>query len=138
MLTQPQLQMPTQQQPVQKQDNDSVDRDKFNRDIQNMKYASGVSKAASKVTETLKKASDESIKNAPKVKLDLEHMTDAELRSAINRAQLEQQYHDYYAPSTVTQGQITVNKMLGALTTGLSIAGSAVDVAIGIKQLLDR
>ena len=111
---------------------------KFEKQIDTMNKTNTVIDKSAKLTRDLKTASDESIRNAPKIRLNLDNMSDAELRSAINREQLERQYNDYFAPSTVTKGQQTVNSMLGAITTGLTVAGSALSVAIAIRQLLNK
>lgn len=83
----------------------------------------------------LKEANDADMRSKPKAKLDLSNMSDQELKTALNRYNLEKQYQEAFAPSTVSEGQKKVGKILEATGTVLGIAGSALGIALAIKEL---
>jgi hypothetical protein len=87
------------------------------------------------LTDQLKNANDKSIRNAPKAKLDLSNMTDQQMRSEINRALLERQYNDMFAPQKSTRGREIVNSVLESAGTVLGIAGTALGIALAIRDL---
>ena len=87
------------------------------------------------LTRTLKTAVDSSSKNTPKVKMDLSNMTDQEMRNQINRAILERQYNDMFAPQNSTKGREYVSKILDTAGSALAITSSALSVALAINQL---
>ena len=69
-------------------------------------------------------------------KMDLSNMTDKELRDRINRANLEQQYSRLFAePETVSRGQRYLEAILEGAGSALAITGSALGVALAIKEL---
>lgn len=73
-----------------------------------------------------------------KQKLDLANMTDQELRSRINRAMLERQYNDLFAPETqpkVSKGRQVAKSTLETAGTILAIGSSALGIALAIKEL---
>lgn len=62
---------------------------------------------------------------------DLSSMTDAELRSILNREQMERQYNDYFNPPQLSTGQ----KWMNGLGTALDVAatvGGVVSLGMGI------
>ena len=69
--------------------------------------------------------------------MDLSKMTDKEMRDQINRALLEKQYEDMFNPKTVSRGRQVANDILQSVGTGLAITGSALGVALAIKELRD-
>lgn len=83
----------------------------------------------------LKNANDNAIKNRPKPKMDLSNMTDQEMRNQINRALLERQYNDLFAPQNVSRGREHAAKILDTTGTILGLAGSALGIALAIKDL---
>ena len=75
-------------------------------------------------------------KKGKKPRLDLSEMSDKELRERINRELMERQYSDLFAkPETVSRGEAFVNKALENVGTVLSVAGSALSVALAIREL---
>lgn len=71
-----------------------------------------------------------------KEKLDLSNMTDQELRDRINRANLERQYNDMFAPETqVSKGRQYVNDIMNTTGAILSIGSSALAIALTIQQM---
>lgn len=87
------------------------------------------------MTNKLKNANDTAIKNRPKNKMDLSSMSDKELRDQINRAMLERQYNDMFAPQTTSRGREYASKTLETAGTVLAIGSSALGIALAIKEL---
>jgi hypothetical protein len=92
------------------------------------------------LTSNLKTATDASIRNAKnnRSQMDLSNMTDKEMRDAINRAMLERQYNEMFAPQQSTKGRETVSRVLETAGNALAITGSALGVALSIKALLGK
>lgn len=90
---------------------------------------------SSNMTGKLKKLTDDSIKHQPKVKMDLSKMSDQQMRSEINRALLERQYNDMFAPQKSTKGREYASQILETAGDVLAVAGSAVGIALSIKAL---
>ena len=57
------------------------------------------------------------------------------MRDAINRAMLEKQYNDMFAPQNVSKGKEYASKILETAGTALAITSSALGVALAIKEL---
>ena len=70
-----------------------------------------------------------------KQKMDLSKMSDQEMRAQINRAMLEKQYTDMFAPQKVSKGRQIVSKTLEVAGTALAIGSSALGIALAIKEL---
>lgn len=83
----------------------------------------------------VKNANDTAIRNTPKPKMDLSNMTDQEMRNQINRAILERQYNDLFAPQTVSKGREHASKILETTGSVLAIGSSALGIALAIKEL---
>lgn len=91
--------------------------------------------AGSGMTRNLKQMTDKSIKNTPKAKMDLSKMTDKDMREQINRAFLEKQYNDMFAPQKSTKGREYASRLLDVGSDVLAVTGSALAIAIAIKEL---
>lgn len=87
------------------------------------------------LTRNLKTANDISMRNKPKVQMDLSHMTDKEMREQINRALLERQYNDMFAPQNVSRGQQYASQILESTGAVLGVASSAIAITLAIKEL---
>ena len=73
-----------------------------------------------------------------KQKMDLSKMTDKELRDRINRELLEKQYNNLFAPenaSSISKGRDFAKKTLDVAGTTLTLTGSALAIALAIKEL---
>ena len=70
-----------------------------------------------------------------KTKMDLSDMTDQQLREKINRANLERQYNDLFGTEEVSIGEKYALRVLDIAGDILSIGGSAVALALTIKQI---
>ena len=72
---------------------------------------------------------------APKQKMDLSKMSDQQMRNEINRALLEKQYNDMFAPQQVSKGREFTKKTLEYAGTALGVTSSALGIALAIKEL---
>lgn len=88
------------------------------------------------LTNKVKSTVDSSIRNQPKTKMDLSNMTDQQMRNEINRALLERQYNDMFAPQKSTRGREIASKVLETAGTVLGVTSSALGIAIAIRQLM--
>ena len=87
------------------------------------------------MSRNLKEANSKAIKNAPRKEMDLSNMTDKEMRDRINRAFLEKQYNDMFNPPQVSKGREYADKIIDNVGTALTLTGSALSVALAIKEL---
>lgn len=89
----------------------------------------------------IKKAQElerESRPKPTKKKMDLSNMSDKEMRDRINRELLERQYNNLFAEEsspTISKGRDYVSKSLNAAEKVLAIGGSALGIALAIKEL---
>ena len=93
---------------------------------------------SSNMVNKLKSANDSAMRNAPKAKMDLSKMSDQEMRNQINRALLERQYNDMFAPQKVSRGREYTSKMLERAGIVLAVTGSALRIALDIKALTGK
>lgn len=68
-------------------------------------------------------------------KMDLTKMSDQEMRAKINRAILEKQYTDMFAPQKTSKGREYATKILETTGTVLGVGASALGIALAIKEL---
>lgn len=99
------------------------------------KRARGVVDSSKDLVKELKNANDSFGSRSKRQKLDLSKMSDQELRNRINRATLERQYNDIYAPQKVSKGREYVNNILTTAGTVLGVTSSALGIALAIKEL---
>ena len=96
--------------------------------------------AAKGVTSSSKQLVDTSIRmtknNRPK--MDLSKMSDKEMRDEINRALLEKQYNDMFAPQKSTKGREHVSNVLDVAGNVLAVGASALTIAISIYTLREK
>ena len=97
----------------------------------------GLVDATSRLNNDLKNANRESLNRAKhnRPKMDLSNMTDKEMRDQINRAILERQYNDIFAPQKVSKGREFVSDALEIAGSTLAITSSALAIASAIKDL---
>lgn len=113
--------------------NTNVDANRWVRE--DLNRSKSLSNEAGNLARNTKKLVDDSIKNTPKNKMDLSSMSDKEMRDAINRAILEKQYNDMFAPQQVSKGKEYASKILETAGSALAITSSALGVALAIKEL---
>ena len=89
--------------------------------------------ASSNLVNNLKSANNSHRKKASS--MDLSNMTDKELRDRINRANLEKQYINMFGEETTSKGRAYTSDILDAAGTALAITGSALGIAVAIKEL---
>lgn len=87
------------------------------------------------LTNKLKNANEAAIRNRPKTKMDLSSMSDQQMRNEINRALLERQYNDMFAPQKSTRGREIVNSVLATAGTVLGIGSTSLGIALAIRDL---
>lgn len=90
---------------------------------------------SSTMANKMKTMTDKSIKNTPKKTMDLSNMTDKEMRDQINRAFLEKQYNDMFAPQKSIKGREYASKILEVGGDVLAVTSSALGIALAIKEL---
>ena len=89
--------------------------------------------ATNELRNANRSAMDKAKKNRPK--MDLSSMTDKEMRDQINRALLEKQYSDMFAPQKVSKGREVADNILENAGSVLAITSSALGIALAIKEL---
>lgn len=99
--------------------------------------AKKLTSATSELTNEVQKVNNKIVSNKPKTKMDLSSMSDKELRDAINRSMLEKQYNDIYNPQKVSRGHEYISKTLDIAGSALAITGSALGIALAVKELRD-
>lgn len=102
---------------------------------EDIKRAKGVTDSSKDMVRELKNINDSSKSRAKKQTMDLSKMSDQEMRSQINRALLEKQYNDMFAPQKTSRGREAVTKTLETAGTVLAIGSSALGIALAIKEL---
>lgn len=111
----------------------TVDADRYvKEDISRTKR---LTEETTQLTRNLKTANDTSMRNKPKKTMDLSHMTEKEMRDQINRALLERQYNDMFAPQTTSKGREHASKVLETAGSVLAVTSSALGIALAIKEL---
>lgn len=107
---------------------------------EDMEREKSVVENSANLARNLKNATDTSIRNAKnnRPKMDLSNMSDKEMRDAINRALLERQYNDMFAPQQSTKGRERVSQILEVAGNTLAVTGTALGVALSIKTLLGK
>lgn len=90
---------------------------------------------SSNALRKVKDINDSGMRNKSKPKMDLSKMSDQEMRNQINRAMLERQYNDMFAPQKVSRGKQFISKSLEAGVAALGVTSSALGIALAIKEL---
>jgi hypothetical protein len=90
---------------------------------------------ASQMTGRLKNLNNATTPEPKKIKMDLSNMSDKQMRDEINRALLERQYNDMFAPQKTNKGREYLNKTLDIAGGVLGVTSSAIGIAVAIKQL---
>lgn len=102
---------------------------------EDMERSKKLTDASSHMTNELKRINDNSIKNRKKNTMDLSSMSDKEMRDRINRAFLEKQYNDMFAPQKSTRGREFASRTLETAGSVLTVTSSALAIALAIKEL---
>ena len=99
------------------------------------KRAKGVVDSSEDMVRELKNLNDRNKSRSKKQTMDLSKMSDQEMRNQINRALLEKQYNDMFAPQKTSKGRECVGKVLETAGTVLAIGSSALGIALAVKEL---
>ena len=97
-----------------------------------------ITDASSNLVTRLRNIEKETRPRSAKQKMDLSKMTDKELRDRINRELLEKQYNNLFAPEiapSISKGRDFAKKTLDVAGTTLTLTGSALSIALAIKEL---
>lgn len=120
-----------------KQRNERLNADAKRYVREDMEREQRIANESANLTRNLKTATDASIRNAKnnRSKMNLSNMTDKQMRDEINRALLERQYNDMFAPQKSTKGREYVSKTLEVAGSVLAIGSSALGIALAVKEL---
>lgn len=119
-----------------KKKEDGVDQADPNRWVkEDLTRSRRLADEGTQMANKLKNITDNSIKNQSRTKMDLSSMSDKQLRDEINRAFLEKQYNDLFAPQTTSRGKEYVSKTLEIAGSALAVTSSALGIALAIKDL---
>lgn len=98
------------------------------------KRVKGVVDSSQDMVRELKNISNNTRKSKRQT-MDLSNMSDQEMRNRINRAMLEKQYNDMFAPQKTSRGRETVANTLEVVGTTLAVTSSALGIALAVKEL---
>lgn len=110
----------------------------FDKSTNKLKSTQTIINESSKLVNKAKQVERDTRPKAYKEKLDLSKMTDKELRDKINRAHLENEYNKLFAKDVVpevSKGRRFAQGVLNAGGTALAVTGSALGIALAIKEL---
>lgn len=103
-----------------------------------LKSLSSITKESQKIVNVAKGRSDrvkKKKKEASEAKMNLEKMSDKELRDLVNRRILENQYRQLYSSNNVSKGRRRVDGILDGIGTALTVSSSALAIALSVKKL---
>lgn len=112
---------------------DGPDADRWVKE--DIRRAKNLADDGSRTVNELSKINNAS-KKKNRTRMNLDHMTDKEMRDKINRELLERQYNDVFNPERTSKGREYVNKVLETAGTVLTVGGSALTIALGIRELM--
>ena len=76
------------------------------------------------------------IKDSKRVQPDYSHLSDKEMRDAINRKMLERQYNELMNPKKVSKGKKYVEQALDITISALGVTSSVLGIATAYKKLV--
>ena len=76
------------------------------------------------------------IKSSKRVQPDYSHLSDKEMRDAINRKMLERQYNELMNPKKVSKGKKYVEQALDVTISALGVTSSVLGIATAYKKLV--
>lgn len=112
---------------------DGPDADRWVKE--DIRRAKNLADDGSRTVNELTKINNAS-KKKNRTRMNLDHMTDKEMRDKINRELLERQYNDVFNPERTSRGREYVNKVLETAGTVLTVGGSVLTIALGIRELM--
>ena len=93
---------------------------------------------SSNIVKQIQNIEKETRPRSTKQRMDLSKMTDKEMRDRINRELLEIQYNKLFTPETtpsISKGRDFTKKTLDVAGDALALTGSALAIALAIKEL---
>lgn len=118
-------------------------KDDYDKSVEERTKGLRTAKSIVDNANNINKAIDKSIREyneenrrARKAAMDLSHLSDDDLRRAINRMNLERQYRDL-TPVEITRGERVAANILRTTGTVMTTSSSALDIALKIKELID-
>lgn len=102
---------------------------------EDMERSKRLVEANSRMVNDLDRINNNAMKNKPVPKMDLSNMTEKQMRDEINRAYLERQYSELFSPQKEKKGREYAKKTFEILGNTLAITGSALSIALAIKEL---
>lgn len=109
------------------------DVDRWVRD--DISSAKNVVEGVGSVTKSAGELVTPFFKDPPRGRYDLSNMSDQELQAILRREQMERQYNDYFSPRQENQGKKFVETAVKVIGTTASITGTALGIALAIKEL---
>ena len=109
--------------------------DKLTKEKTNLEKSKDVVDSTSNAVRELKNLERSIPKSNKKNTMDLSNMTDQEMRSQINRALLEKQYNNMFAPQKTNKGREYCRTALEVGGAVLAVGASALSIAVAIKEL---
>lgn len=100
--------------------------------------AKNLSDNTAQATRSMREINNKALRNKQKPKMDLSNMTDKEMRDQINRAILERQYNDMFAPQKTSKGREFATKFLEYAPETLAVTSSALAIALSVKELMGK
>lgn len=97
--------------------------------------AKTIANEASNLTGKLNSLNSHTTSRKTKPRMNLDKMSDQEMRSKINRELLERQYNDVFNPATTSKGRERLSKTLTVAGDVLAATGTALGIALAIKEL---
>lgn len=107
-------------------------------DISRTKNVVTSTKDMTKELDSLNKAVDKVSSKHSRERMNLDNMTDKEMRDAINRELLERQYNDVFNPPKVNKGREYVTDVLDIAGPVLGVTASALGIALSIRALMGK
>ena len=121
------------------EDNEKTRSADVNRWVKDdMGNAKNIANEASSAAYKLKNVSDTASKRSldkRKSEMNLDKMSDKEMRDKINRELLERQYRDVFTPKNTSKGKQYLDTVLDYAGPVLGVTASALAIALSIKQL---
>lgn len=94
-----------------------------------------VAEESSSALRKMKDLNDSGMRRKKAKRMNLDSMSDKEMRDKINRELLERQYNDVFNPAKVSRGREVVSRILDTSAAVLGIGASALGIALAIKEL---
>ena len=106
-----------------------------NEDIERTQRLANATSNAGKDVKNMMNTVDK-IKDSKRVQPDYSHLSDKEMRDAINRKMLERQYNEIMNPKKISKGKKYVEQALDVTISALGVTSSVLGIATAYKKLV--